>query len=171
MACCRSAESCRSCDKERFSVACLILHSHGSDFLYSSQSPKLKYIKCDSGMPESLSTQKMIDKRWNDFWHVKICASSLDYCTIFYDTGFPFLRLSSYRFFCRYSSYSMVRPALTGCILQSMTLPANEIKIVKDSINDKIENIIVNYIASGTPSDSFTNELENEVKKARDHIQ
>ena len=60
---------------------------------------------------------------------------------------------------------------LTGCILQSMTLPANEIKIVKDSINDKIENIIVNYIASGTPSDSFTNELENEVKKARDHIQ
>ena len=65
----------------------------------------------------------------------------------------------------------MVRPALTGCILQSMTLPANEIKIAKDSINDKIENIIVNYIASGTPSDSFTNELENEVKKARDHIQ
>ena len=54
---------------------------------------------------------------------------------------------------------------------QSMTLPANEIKIVKDSINDKIENIIVNYIASGTPIDSFTNELENEVKKARDHIQ
>ena len=52
-----------------------------------------------------------------------------------------------------------------------MTLPANEIKIVKDSINDKIENIIVNYIASGTPSDSFTSELENEVKKARDHIQ
>ena len=38
-------------------------------------------------------------------------------------------------------------------------------------VNDKIENIIVNYIASGTPSDSFTNELENEVKKARDHIQ
>ena len=28
----------------------------------------------------------------------------------------------------------------------------------------------LNYIASGTPSDGFTNELENEVKKARDHI-
>jgi flagellar biosynthesis/type III secretory pathway protein FliH len=28
----------------------------------------------------------------------------------------------------------------------------------------------LNYIASGTPSDSFTNELESEVKKARDHI-
>ena len=65
----------------------------------------------------------------------------------------------------------MVRPALIGCILQSMTLPANEIQIVKDSIDDKIENRIVNYIASGTPSNSFTNELENEVKKARDHIQ
>jgi hypothetical protein len=52
-----------------------------------------------------------------------------------------------------------------------MTLPANEIQIVKDSIDDKKENRIVNYIASGTPSNSFTNELENEVKKARDHIQ
>ena len=28
----------------------------------------------------------------------------------------------------------------------------------------------LNYIASGTPSDSFTNELESEVNKARDHI-
>ena len=65
----------------------------------------------------------------------------------------------------------MVKPALIGCILQKLTLPANEIQIVKDSIDDKKENRIVNYIASGTPSDSFTNELENEVKKARDHIQ
>ena len=29
----------------------------------------------------------------------------------------------------------------------------------------------LNYIASGMPSDGFTNELENEVQKARDHIQ
>ena len=28
----------------------------------------------------------------------------------------------------------------------------------------------LSYIASGMPSDGFTNELENEVKKARDHI-
>ena len=29
----------------------------------------------------------------------------------------------------------------------------------------------LNYLASGMPSDGFTNELENEVQKARDHIQ
>ena len=29
----------------------------------------------------------------------------------------------------------------------------------------------LDYIASGMPSDRFTNALENEVKKARDHIQ
>ena len=36
-------------------------------------------------------------------------------------------------------------------------------------VSDKLQAFL-NYIVSGTPSDSFTNELENEVKKARDHI-
>ena len=42
----------------------------------------------------------------------------------------------------------------------------------KGTANDVSEKMqaFLNYIASGTPSDSFTNELENEVKKARDHI-
>ena len=39
-----------------------------------------------------------------------------------------------------------------------------------DDVSEKMKAFL-NYIASGTPSDSFTNELENEVKKARDHIQ
>ena len=38
-----------------------------------------------------------------------------------------------------------------------------------DDISEKMQAFL-NYIASGTPSDTFTNELENEVKKARDHI-
>ena len=36
-------------------------------------------------------------------------------------------------------------------------------------VSDKLQAFL-DYIASGTPSDGFTNELENEVKKARDHI-
>ena len=36
-------------------------------------------------------------------------------------------------------------------------------------VSDKLQAFL-DYIASGTPNDSFTNELENEVKKARDHI-
>ena len=39
-----------------------------------------------------------------------------------------------------------------------------------EDVSEKMQAFL-NYIASGTPSDSFTNELENEVKKARDHIQ
>ena len=39
-----------------------------------------------------------------------------------------------------------------------------------DDVSEKMQAFL-RYIASGTPSDSFTNELENEVKKARDHIQ
>ena len=39
-----------------------------------------------------------------------------------------------------------------------------------DDVSEKMQAFL-SYIASGTPSDSFTNELENEVKKARDHIQ
>ena len=39
-----------------------------------------------------------------------------------------------------------------------------------DDVSEKMQAFL-NYIASGKPSDSFTNELENEVKKARDHIQ
>ena len=38
-----------------------------------------------------------------------------------------------------------------------------------DDISEKMQAFL-NYIGSGTPSDTFTNELENEVKKARDHI-
>ena len=38
-----------------------------------------------------------------------------------------------------------------------------------DDVSEKMQAFL-NYIASGTPSDTFTNELENEVKKARDHI-
>ena len=38
-----------------------------------------------------------------------------------------------------------------------------------DDVLEKMQAFL-NYIASGTPSDSFTNDLENEVKKARDHI-
>jgi len=38
-----------------------------------------------------------------------------------------------------------------------------------DDVSEKMQAFL-NYIASGTPSDSFTNDLENEVKKARDHI-
>ena len=38
-----------------------------------------------------------------------------------------------------------------------------------DDTSEKMQAFL-NYIASGTPSDTFTNELENEVKKARDHI-
>ena len=38
-----------------------------------------------------------------------------------------------------------------------------------DDVSEKMQAFL-NYIASGTPSDSFTNELESEVKKARDHI-
>ena len=43
----------------------------------------------------------------------------------------------------------------------------------KGTVNDVSEKLqaFLNYIASGTPSDGFTNELENEVQKARDHIQ
>ena len=37
-------------------------------------------------------------------------------------------------------------------------------------ISEKLQAFL-GYIASGKPSDDFTNELENEVKKARDHIQ
>ena len=36
-------------------------------------------------------------------------------------------------------------------------------------VSDK-QKAFLDYIASGKPSDGFTNELENEVKKARDHI-
>ena len=36
-------------------------------------------------------------------------------------------------------------------------------------VSDKLQAFL-DYIASGKPSDGFTNELENEVKKARDHI-
>ena len=39
-----------------------------------------------------------------------------------------------------------------------------------DDVSEKMQAFL-RYIASGTPSDSFTNELENEVKKARGHIQ
>lgn len=39
-----------------------------------------------------------------------------------------------------------------------------------DDVSEKMQAFL-NYIALGTPSDSFTNELENEVKKARDHIE
>ena len=39
-----------------------------------------------------------------------------------------------------------------------------------DDVSEKMQAFL-NYIASGKPRDSFTNELENEVKKARDHIQ
>ena len=38
-----------------------------------------------------------------------------------------------------------------------------------EDVSEKMQAFL-NYIASGTPSDSFTNDLENEVKKARDHI-
>ena len=38
-----------------------------------------------------------------------------------------------------------------------------------DDVSEKMQAFL-NYIASGTPSDTFTNELENEVKKDRDHI-
>ena len=40
----------------------------------------------------------------------------------------------------------------------------------EDDVTAKLQAFL-SYIASGTPSDGFTNELENEVKKARDHIQ
>ena len=42
----------------------------------------------------------------------------------------------------------------------------------KGNANDVSEKLqaFLNYIASGTPSDDFTSELENEVQKARDHI-
>jgi predicted transposase/invertase (TIGR01784 family) len=42
----------------------------------------------------------------------------------------------------------------------------------KGTVNDVSEKLqaFLDYIAFGTPSDGFTNELENEVKKARDHI-
>ena len=42
----------------------------------------------------------------------------------------------------------------------------------KGTVNDVSEKLqaFLDYIAFGTPSDCFTNELENEVKKARDHI-
>ena len=42
----------------------------------------------------------------------------------------------------------------------------------KGTANDVSEKLqaFLNYIASGTPSDDFTSELENEVQKARDHI-
>ena len=42
----------------------------------------------------------------------------------------------------------------------------------KGTANDVSEKLqaFLDYIASGTPSDGFTNELENEVQKARDHI-
>ena len=39
----------------------------------------------------------------------------------------------------------------------------------EDDVSEKLQAFL-SYIASGTPSDGFTNELENEVKKARDHI-
>ena len=39
-----------------------------------------------------------------------------------------------------------------------------------DDVSEKMKAFL-GYIATGTPSDSFTNELENEVQKARDHIQ
>ena len=39
-----------------------------------------------------------------------------------------------------------------------------------DDVSKKMKAFL-GYIATGTPSDSFTNELENEVQKARDHIQ
>ena len=38
-----------------------------------------------------------------------------------------------------------------------------------DDVSDRMQAFL-DYIASGTPSDAFTNALENEVKKARDHI-
>ena len=42
----------------------------------------------------------------------------------------------------------------------------------KGTVHDVSEKLqaFLDYIASGMPSDGFTNELENEVKKARDHI-
>ena len=39
-----------------------------------------------------------------------------------------------------------------------------------DDVSEKMQAFL-DYIASGMPSDRFTNALENEVKKARDHIQ
>lgn len=39
-----------------------------------------------------------------------------------------------------------------------------------DDVSEKMQAFL-GYIASGTPSDSFTNELENAVRKVRDHIQ
>ena len=39
-----------------------------------------------------------------------------------------------------------------------------------DDVSEKMKAFL-GYIATGTPSDSFTNELENEVLRARDHIQ
>ena len=41
---------------------------------------------------------------------------------------------------------------------------------IEDDVSEKLQAFL-SYIASGTPRDGFTNELENEVKKARDHIQ
>ena len=42
----------------------------------------------------------------------------------------------------------------------------------KGTVHDVSEKLqaFLDYIASGMPNDGFTNELENEVKKARDHI-
>jgi len=39
-----------------------------------------------------------------------------------------------------------------------------------DDISDQLRSFL-NYVATGAPSDQFTNKLENAVKKARDHIQ
>ena len=39
-----------------------------------------------------------------------------------------------------------------------------------DDISERMQAFL-KYVASGTPSDSFTNELEKAVKKARDHVQ
>ena len=39
-----------------------------------------------------------------------------------------------------------------------------------DDVSEKMQAFL-RYIASGTPSDSFTNELENEVKKARNELE
>lgn len=43
----------------------------------------------------------------------------------------------------------------------------------KGTANDISEKMqaFLGYISSGMPSDSFTNELENQVRKARDHIE
>ena len=38
-----------------------------------------------------------------------------------------------------------------------------------DDISDQLRSFL-NYVATGAPSDQFTNKLENAVKKARDHI-